>query len=94
MGVRVSISPETQDGDVSEWTWAAEIVVENHLYEDSDENGDFTIERCGIDCFYSADEAVTWVYRWLTSRGYDTAYIELVVKPIYSRVFHRTKVTS
>lgn len=90
MGVRASISPETQEGDVSEWRWSAEIVVENHLYEGSDEHGDFVIAMEGINCFYSADEAVTWVYRWLTGRGYDTTYIELIVKPIYSRAFHRT----
>jgi hypothetical protein len=93
MGVRATISPAHAESEpFSEWQWDAEIVIGGHLYEDSDEDGNFTIEMCGIDSFDTADEALYWVYRWLTSRGYDTNFIELVVKPVIGQEFHRRKV--
>lgn len=92
MGVRATVFPTYQEGEpFSEWQWDAEIVIGGNLYEDSDEDGNFTIEMCGINSFDSADGALHWVYRWLTSRGYDTSFIELVVKPITTKEFHKMK---
>lgn len=93
MGVQVKIEPLNLSDDTKnpEWEWSVEIIVGDHLYEDSDEHGNFTIEMDGIDAFGTADDAFHWAYRWLTSRGYDTNYMELVMKPIVSKEFHRMK---
>lgn len=93
MGARVTIDPNLINDDPRdpEWEWTVEIVIGGHLYEGSDENGDFVISRDGLYAFGTADEAFHWAYRWLTSRGYDTAYMELAMKPIVNNEFHRMK---
>lgn len=92
MGVRATIAPLWIEGQpFSEWEWTAEIVVGNHLYEDSDEHGNFTIEMDGINSFATADSAFQWVYRWLSSRGYYTDNIEMIVTPVIGKEFHRSR---
>jgi hypothetical protein len=90
MGARATISPIWNKGvPFSEWEWHAEIIIGNHLYEDSDEHGNFTISMDGIEAFRTADDAFQWVYRWLSSRGYYTDDIEMMVKPTVGKEFHR-----
>lgn len=93
MGAQVTITPLLLGDDTEnpEWEWNVEVVIGGNLYENSDEHGNFTIEREGLYAFGTADEAFHWAYRWLTSRGYDTNYIELDMKPVVSKEFHRMK---
>lgn len=76
--VSVRISPiDLPDEPMSEWMWDVEIVVPNNQWENSDEDGNFTIEQCGIDSFHSLESAFEWAYKWLKGRGYDVSNIEL-----------------
>lgn len=96
MGAQVILDPLnlTDDAQNPEWHWSVRIVVGGNLYENSDEHGNFTIFRDGLNAFGTADEAFHWAYRWLTSRGYDTEYMELEMKPIVSKEFHRSKASA
>lgn len=74
----VRISPiDLPDEPMSNWEWSVEIVIPNNQWNESDEDGNFTIYKDGIDAFYSLQSAFEWVYKWLNGRGYDVSNIEL-----------------
>jgi hypothetical protein len=76
--VSVRISPiDLPDEPMSNWEWSVEIVIPNNQWDDSDEDGNFTVEQCGTDAFYSLQSAFEWAYKWLKGRGYDVSNIDL-----------------
>ena len=76
--VSVRITPiDLPDEPMSEWEWNVEIIIPNNQWENSDEDGNFIVEMCGIHSFYSLEEAFEWAYTWLKGRGYDVSNIDL-----------------
>ena len=68
------------DQPMSEWSWDATIIVPNHQWRGSDEDGNFTVFREGSACFDSLESAFQWAYKWLNGRGYDVSNIEFDMK--------------
>ena len=79
--VSVRIIPiDLEDEPMSEWEWDVEITIPNNQWENSDEDGNFTVHQCGIDSFSSLESAFQWAYKWLKGRGYDVSNIEFDMK--------------